>query len=322
MQMDSNEKRSYLTKVARLYYIEELSQREIAEQLAISVASVSRALSRAKELEIVRIAIDENQERIGEYEISLQRQWNLTDCLLVPRCDTLGNTYREMAKRITGLLARVLRRGDILGVSWGETLKAISENAGALGKDDITVVPIIGSMGEIDTGIYPNSIARELAYRLGAQAYLFNTPAIVDNESIRNSLTEDSNYRKVRRIWDGLSAVLLSVSALNEDTSVFRSGIFAKQDLCTLRELGGACATNFTILDQEGTPIDAPICRRIVNLPFEDLRRVQHVIVAAAGPNKVRPLLSLLNTGLPTVLVTDMDTAEVLSQDSSNDPHQ
>ncbi len=306
------ERRSYLAKVARLYYLEEMNQREIAKKLNISVASVSRAISRAKEMDIVRISINENLDRLGELEVAMERRWSLNECLLVPRFETLANTYREMAGRTTELLSRILGRGDTVGVSWGVTLKTVSENLGRIGLTDVDVVPIIGAMGTVETGIYPNSIAREFAERIGGRAYLMNTPAVVDTEEIKDSLTRDSNFQMVRQIWDRLSAVLLSVSALDEDTSAFRGGIFTEEELRKLRDLGGVCATNFAIIDAEGKRVENPVSRRITNLPFEELRKVRQVVLLAAGEHKTEPLRAALRGGVATTLITDVECAEAL----------
>ena len=306
------ERRGYLAKIARLYYLEELNQRDIADRLNVSVASVSRALARAKELEIVRISISENLDRLGELEIAMERRWKLQECLLVPRFDSLSNTYREMAGRATELLSRTLSRGDTVGVSWGETLKTVSENLGRIGLTDVDVVPIIGAMGTVETGIYPNSIAREFAERIGGRAYLMNTPAVVDTEEIRDSLRRDSNFQMVRGVWDRLKAVLLSVSALSEETSAYRGGIFSGEELSTLRQLGGVCATNFTILDGQGKRLDNPVSNRITNLPFEELMEVEQVILLAAGERKVEPLRAALSGGVATSLITDLESAEAL----------
>jgi deoxyribonucleoside regulator len=217
-----------------------------------------------------------------------------------------------MAKRVTELLSRILRRGDTLGVSWGETLKTISENLGRIGLNEVGVVPIIGAMGTVETGIYPNSIARGFAECIDGKAYLMNTPAVVDNKEIRDFLTRDSNFQMVRHIWKKLKVALLSVSALDEDTSVFKGGIFSAEELRTFRESGGVCATNFTILDRLGKKIETPIAQRIVNLPFEELLQVQHVVLVAAGKHKIEPLRAALEGGVPTVLITDLECAEAL----------
>jgi DNA-binding transcriptional regulator LsrR (DeoR family) len=144
---------------------------------------------------------------------------------------------------------------------------------------------------------------------------MVNIPAVVDDQSIRDSMLRDSHYQAVRKLWHNLDIAIMSVSGLDEETSVFQSGIFSSAELASLRDRGGACATNFVILDASGAIVDDPISGRIVGLPFPDLKAVEHVIVVAAGGTKAHALRAALNSNVVTRLVTDVDCAEVLLAD-------
>lgn len=313
MSSSAGEERNHqLVKIARLYFVNEFNQREIARKLNISIASVSRALSRAKQLGIVQITIDDPSNGLGEIEVAMERRWSLNECIVVPDTETTDEAYQRMALRVTEMLSRILNNGDTIGVSWGDTLKGVGEHLGDVGLSNTEVVPIIGAMGTVETGIYPNSIAKEYAERIGGTPYLMNTPAVVDSEEIRNSLQKDRNFQMVRSVWNRLHAALLSVSSLEEDTSAYREGIFRRDELHEIRNLGGICATNFSILDENGNELDTPLSRRITNLPFQELKNVRHVVVIAAGGKKVAPLRAALRTGIITTLVTDRECAEAL----------
>ncbi len=306
--------RSYLARIARLYYLEDLSQQHIARRLKISIATVSRALRRARVLGIVTIRIDETFEGAGELETALERRWDLEECVVVPEFDTLERTYQHMANAMTDILRRLVHSNDTVGVSWGVTLKTIGENLGSIKGHEVKVIPIIGAMGEVDTGIYPNSIAREFAAHLSGTAYMVNIPAVVDDQSIRDSMVRDSHYRSIREMWRGLDIAIMSVSGLDEDTSAYRSGIFSSRELEALRRRGGACATNFTILDSAGRVLDDPIAGRILGIPFSELEAIPQVIVAAAGAKKGDALRAALNAGIVKRLVTDVECATAVLQ--------
>ncbi len=326
MAMSSNgtdDERGYLAKIARLYYHHEMNQREIGRRLNISIASVSRALNRAKEAGVVQISIDDTGDTFGELEIAMETRWNLSECMVVP--STSGDvdavfsdalSYNAMARKTTELLSRILKGGDTVGVSWGKTLKHVGERLEPIGRTGVTVIPIIGAMGTVETGIYPNSIAREFAEKVGGTAYLVNTPAVVDSEEIRTSLQRDSAFQSVRRIWDNLGVILLSVSGLDEETSAFESGVFSADELAEMRKAGGICATNFSVLDAGGTHLDLPISRRITNLPFPDLRNVPEVILIAGGRRKIAPLRAALRAGFVSKLITDEESARALTAPS------
>jgi DNA-binding transcriptional regulator LsrR (DeoR family) len=305
-----------LAKVARLYYLEDMGQRQIAEKLGVSVASVSRSLARAKELGLVHISIDESSTASSPaLEVEMERRFGLRECMIVPRLDSPELTYHAMAKAMGTLLSRVLKTGDILGVSWGETLKAIGEYMPRLSKVHNDVVPIIGAMGRIETGVYPNSIARSFAEKLGGSAYLINTPAIVDSPAIRQSVMKDSNFEHMRRLWRRLSAVVLGVSGLDADTSVYRGGIFTKTDLARMRARGGVCATNFSILDGQGREVATAFSDRILSLTLSEMKELRTVVLVAAGDAKVAPLRAALRGAFAHALVTDLECAKALLGD-------
>jgi DNA-binding transcriptional regulator LsrR (DeoR family) len=306
-----------LVKISRLYHLEDVGQRQIAERLNVSTASVSRALARAKKLGIVHITINESPAAShAELEIEMEKRFGLRECLLVGRFDALEQTYSALASSVGALLERILKPGSTLGLSWGETLKAVGENLPSLLTVHADVVPIIGAMGKIETGVYPNSIARTFAEKLGGNAYLVNTPAIVDNPQTRSSIMADSNFEQVRKLWRRLAAVVLGVSGLGMDTSVYRGGIFNRNDLAVMRSRGGVCATNFIILDSEGRPISTPFSERIVCLSVPEMKDLRNVVVVAAGDNKVEPLRALLKSRLANVLVTDVSCALALLESS------
>jgi len=302
-----------LVKISRLYHLEDVGQRQIAQRLNVSTASVSRALARAKELGIVRITISESPPAShAELEIAMEQRFGLRECLLVGRFDTLEQTYGALAGKVGSLLSRILKPGSTLGLSWGETLKAVGENLPLLPTVRADVVPIIGAMGKIETGVYPNSIARTFAEKLGGNAYLVNTPAVVDNARTRSSIMADSNFDQVRRLWRRLTAVILGVSGLGTDTSAYRGGIFHRSDLTVMRSRGGVCATNFIILDAEGRPISTPLSERIVCLSVPEMEDLRNVVIVAAGENKIEPLRAVLKSRLAHVLVTDVSCALAL----------
>ncbi len=302
-----------LVKIARLYHLEDVGQRQIAERLNVSTASVSRALARAKDLGIIHIIIDESPAAShAELEIAMEQRFGLRECLLVDRSDTLEQTYAALAGRVGTLLSRILKPGSTLGLSWGETLKAVGENLPPIPAARADVVPIIGAMGRIETGVYPNSIARTFAEKLGGNAYLVNTPAVVDNPLTRSSIMADSNFEQVRRLWRRLTAVILGVSGLGADTSAYRCGIFNRSVLAAMRSRGGVCATNFIILDSEGQPVSTPFSERIVCLSVPDIKDIRNVVIVAAGDNKVEPLRAAIKSGIAHVIVTDVACAQAL----------
>jgi deoxyribonucleoside regulator len=303
--------RDQILKIARFYHLEDMPQKEISRKLNISIATVSRSLALAKQRGLVEIRVKDPSREFRELEIDLERAHGLKECIVVPRSIRQENTLKALAASMDGLLPRVLRPGAILGVSWGETLKGLGEALGLHARLKTDVVPIIGAMGKIETGVYPNAIAQVYAVKLGGRAYLVNTPALVDTAAARSTVTRDSNFTPIRQLWSRIDAALLSVSSVGEEASVYRTGIFSRQELTSLRKIGVVCATNFNFLDGSGQPVPNPISDRLINLGYEELKKIGNVIIVAFGRAKAGSILSALKGKTTDILLTDEETARL-----------
>lgn len=306
------QERSRLEKIARLYYIEDLNQRQIANKLSISMASVSRSLAKAKELGIVRITIQNSENSDHEREYEIEQRYAIRECIITPSYERIEHTYRAFASALSEMLPRVLARNGLIGVSWGETLKALGEQLTGVESLRADVIPVIGAMGTIETGIYPNSIARAFADRVGGSAYLVNAPAVLDSADTATALRRDSTFEQVRELWSRLDLVILGASGLDERTSVYRGGIFTAEELDELRRASGVAATNFLVVAEDGAVVRHSLSDRIVCLPEQMMRRTPHVIVVAGGASKAPALRACLRSGLADILITDAECGRLL----------
>lgn len=303
-----------LRKIARLYYIEDKNQREIAARMGMSVASVSRSITRARELGIVRITIEDAPDDHHSLELAIEKRFGLRECVVTPSFERPGNTHRAYAGALATVLPRLLPRDALVGVSWGETLKALGEELSGVESLQADVIPVIGAMGTIETGIYPNSIARTFAEKLGGRAWLVNAPAVLDSAETARRLMDDSTFDPVRERWQRLDCAILGASAVDEKTSVFRGGIFTRDELKALRDAGVTAATNFLFLDRDGSVCPNPLGERIVCLPRAAMERIPAVVIVAGGAEKIAAITATLRSGLAHVLITDEETARVLER--------
>ncbi len=301
--------RNRLEKIARLYYLDNLNQKAIARKLNISVASVSRAITRARELEIVQITIQSDGTHYHQREYEIEQRYGIRECVITTSSENNESTFGAFAHALGDVLTRVLPRRGVLGVSWGETLKSLGEQLDNLSTIEADVIPVIGAMGTIETGIYPNSIAGTIASRLGGNAYLVNAPAVLDSADTADRIRRDRNFEQVRELWDRLDVAILGASGMETDTSVYREGIFSASELATMRAGGAVAATNFLLIGEDGTVLDQALTHRIVCLPEKSMRSIPNVIVVAAGAHKTTALRAILKSGLVDILITDVNCA-------------
>src|SRR5215212_617828 len=89
-----------MAKTARLYYERGMSQSEIAIQLDISQATVSRLLKRALEQKIVQISVTLPAGFHADLEDELQKKYNLKEAIVV---DAASDDDDEQIQRVLGI---------------------------------------------------------------------------------------------------------------------------------------------------------------------------------------------------------------------------
>ncbi len=80
--MNEVESGKLLSKIARLYYLEDMNQSEIAERFNINRVKVSRYLKKARERNIVDIKINYPRESYHELEREIESRYNLKECII------------------------------------------------------------------------------------------------------------------------------------------------------------------------------------------------------------------------------------------------
>ena len=299
-----------LSKIARLYYLENMNQDRIAERFNINRVRVSRYLKKARERDLVQITVKSPPESFPAIERAIEKTYNLRECIIVPSHENPQDTLKDMAASLSSLFERILRDGDYLGVNYGITLKGISSYLSTLKKQQINVVPIVGGIGRTETGIHTNYIAKQFADALGGISYVINAPAILDSREAKEMLMRDSNTKEIFELFRHLSCVIFSFSDLGPESNYARIGFLSAAEIGHLRDMGSVGDVNLDFIDAEGKHIPNGVFDRVIALPIAGIRKVKNVIGIAFGKRKIEITRAVLKGGIVKVLVIDKTVAD------------
>lgn len=294
-------RRDLFAKIARLYYVEDMNQRQIAEQLNISVASVSRALSKAKDLNIVKISIDETREEYHKMEIGLERRYGIRECMVAGRHDDPEDIHRDMGSMVTGLLARLLKRDNVLGLGWGSDLLGIAQNLGRASVGRVDIVPLSGNIERVDPSIGPDGVSREFAERIDGDVHPVPSGALAASADERRQVTSDPAFPPIRRLWNRLDTAIVNLESVDGR----EPGTYSSDEKKELKKAGAVCTVNGTPINAEGQEIPNPFADRLVAVELEEIRHVRNVVGVATGAKAIDSVRAVLAAGLIHVLVTD-----------------
>lgn len=148
--MNSLERLRLATKVARLYYEQRMKQPEIARQLCLSQAMVSRLLATAQKEGIVRTTVMTPTGVYSELEDELAVRYDLKDAVVADSAAGTGDdVLRAIGSTAASYLEVTLGSNEIVGISsWSETLlRTVASMQPRSRSDKSHVVQILGGIG-------------------------------------------------------------------------------------------------------------------------------------------------------------------------------
>lgn len=298
-----------LAEAARLYYVEALTQQQVASMLETTRSNVSRMLQAARDQGIVRFQIVRPLHRERALERSLVEQFGLREAIVLS-ADRGGDTLPQVGELGAKWLAGHVEDGMQITLSWGRTLQAMVAAMQVGQAYDVEVVQLGGDL-QLDPRESGHELVRELAACLGGRYSYLHAPAILDSpetvRELRGMQATASELDKARRA----DLALVGIGSFEHGFAeqLFRSPYLTaadRRDFDRVRPAGDILARFF---DEEGVQLDTPLRHRVLALELDELREIPTVVGIAAGQEKARGILGALRGRLVDVLITDQPAA-------------
>ncbi len=314
-----------MSKVARLYYQDGLGQREIAAQLDVSQASISRLLKRAEQEHIVRIAITPPQGVFAELETGLERRYSLKEAIIVDCDNEDENVLRNLGPAAAYYIETTVKPDEVIGVSsWSATLLAVVEAMNPLLRPMNThVVQILGGMGNPAAEEHANHLTSRLAALVHGQAHFLPAPGVVMSAAVLPALLNDAFVRETMQYFDRVTLALVGIGSLSPSRLLASSGnVFSEHELEMLRERGAVGDLCLRFYDAQGRPVTNSLDQRVISMTFDQLKRVRRSVGVAGGARKYEAIRGAIAGGWINVLVTDRCTADKLLNEPEVGTHK
>ncbi len=309
--MAINKDRNTLIEIAKKYYIDGLSQAEIAGIFDISRPSVSNLLKRCRDEKIVEIRIQE-----GDYSLvnalaeGLKTSFNIKTVLVVPSGDDNQSTLSAAGIAAAGLLESRLKDRLKIGLSWGSSLYYVIKALHSQAVVDVEVVQLTGSLGLANTAFDGFELARNLASKLNGSCRLIQAPVVVTNLQLKNLLIREHPINQTMNCMSSLDLALVGLSSDEpEHSSMVREGFLSGSEAEIIRSEGGIghiCGLHYDI---NGRFLNIPQNDLVVGIGDTVLKKIPELIAVACGAEKADAIAGALKGGFVDSLVTDEHAA-------------
>ncbi len=296
---------------ARLYYERGLSQAEVADSLGVSRPTVSKLIQHAKDRGFVTVTINDPRENDAALADAVRRAFGLAEVRLARSHPDDASTLAELGAVGAAVLAEQVRDGDLLGVTWGNTMYAVARHLTPQPRSGVEVIALKGgssltsrSTGDVETiGLFCDAFH--------AHARTLPLPVIFDSAEAKRIVEQERHIRHVIELGQEAQVAVFTVGAVEPSAMLFNLGYLTEPERAYLLEhaAGDICSRFF---DDSGDVCLPELDARTVGVPLADLRLKRTRILVAGGAQKLRGLTVALRAGYATHLVTDRKTAQLV----------
>lgn len=289
--------RALLHTVAKLHYLSEMSQVDVARRLGLSAATVSRLLQRARAEGIVRIEV-RDQAAPEELADGVAKKLSLKKVAIVEGAG--AGALASLGAPVGALLQDAgLSQGSVLAIGWGRAVRAVIE-AGLPEIPGVLTVPAMGGMQQHQPHFQINEFVRLAALQLNGTPRFVHAPYLPSVASRRAYLADPVVADNVA-LWDRVDAAIVGIG-LPHETAVLGPANHP--------DVAGDVMRHY--FDADGELIDPAKGKRMIAMSVEQLRQAPLVIGVAVGEPKARAIGGAARARLISALVTDSATAEAL----------
>lgn len=305
-----------IARVARMYYEWKLRQSEIAKQLGLSQATVSRLLNRSKEEGIIRISVNLPNGVYTELEETLVKKFGLRDAIVVDSLDDNEKMIlRDLGVATAYYLESTISPNEVIGISsWSATLLASVEALHSVPrKPGVKVVQILGGVGNPAAEAHATHLTSRMAQLVKGDAIYLPVSGVLATEAARDILIADEVAQQAIRLFDHITTALVGIGAVEPSPLLAQSGnIFSLDEYDLLRQEKAVGDILQRFFDQDGNLVKTGLEKRVISMSLEQLSKVSRAIGVAGGSRKFNAILGALRGHWINILVTDHFTARRL----------
>lgn len=293
-------------RAAWLYFMEGLTQAEIAGKLKMTRLRVNRLLVEARSSGLVNIAINSRLESCVRLERALVEAFGLREAVVVPTPDDPAQVPVQIGRAAGEFVSRIVeeRPSGVFGVGWGGTLRETIRHVRPGQFRDLTVTSM---MGGLTYGIEINTFetASRFARLWQADCHYLAAPIYAGTPQSRDTILAQDVFEAAFARIRATDVAILSAGDLSERSLLVRYGLPRDVEVAELERQGAVGDMLGQFIDADGQPLDHPINRRAIALSLDGLRRIPTTILASGGTNKAAVIAAALRARLANVLITD-----------------
>jgi len=208
--------------MARLFYLENKSKIEIAEEFGISRFKVARMLENAIRDGLIRLEIHLPAELDADLSDALRTRFDLTHAIVFtspeqgPGGEGPAPVTRRLGAVAADLLTEIVTEGDVLGLVWGPEIEAMCPELTALPRCTVVQLSGVAPLRPIDVNAV--EAVRRTAFVARGIAYPIYAPLLLPDGAAARMLRQQPGIAEAIGQFNRVTKAVITVGAWDQDS--------------------------------------------------------------------------------------------------------
>ncbi len=311
--MIDNNKLHLLISIAKLYYLENMNQNEIASLLGVSRPLISKYLMEARNLGVVKIEINDLLANNNTEDYLTKKncdRYNLKELHIIPSSSNKDLNDQMFADHATEFILEKISNNFRLGIGWGSAVEDIIKRI----KREVPkkkfagdVIPLISNAPISYRNYHTNELVRMLADESGLNAKYLYAPVICSTPSEQEIFLNTDNVKGIMEQYNHLDYAIIQIRNFPSVPDLASEARFGKK----LREEKAVGMILAYYYDIDGKIIKSETDYSI-QIPIESLKKTKRVIGIVNARVNARSIIGALNLGIFTdIIISDNVSKEI-----------
>ncbi len=314
--MTPNYDKLTILRIAKYYYLDNLSQQEISDKENIHRSQISRILKLARELGYVQIRISSPESYTSEsLAKQVKEKTGLREVYITPSLTPQTEQEDSLYFFAARYLEEILSHSKKIGIGVGKTLYNVASQLSVQKLDERPdFYSVAGSSGTDNPYLQASVILDNFARPFNGRCHYNNFPICLEHN--RMSQFDTNRYRELQEAYQNLDAVVLSIGGpfnveypYLEEFSRMERGVDIES---ALKRPHGNLLGHVFYDGKEYLRLSDDYL--ITSMSLLLLEKTQNVICIACGKQKVGSIISAANNKYIKTLITDESTARSILQ--------
>lgn len=304
--MDARQRQQAAITIAKMYYIDGISQDDIARETGMSRSNISRILKKCIADGVVEIIVHDNISERSSLAHLICSHFKLKEVIIVPTGSSEERQSRLVGERVAMFLDKLLADNMLLGIGRGYSCYYTARNLKNPHNYEVHVIPLLGLSSSVSSASEPDRLVHVFASKLNGKGYTLSAPLMVRSKKTKQELFENSLLRNTIKQYQHVDIALFEITKPDLYTNdLSRQEWLTTADMLQLSEVNAVSCLCGYYFDINGRSCNVGINDRIIAISQQDMKNIDWSIGVITGKGSLDAAISAVNSKLINVLVID-----------------